>query len=159
MCLVDEMLQQLTIARRIVEDGNEVVPTWLITTPEGMFLVLSRFDPEKEGQREQALYLIARFMRWKLATSFVLTAVIGLKADVKRIGEEALLMVGGFHEHRAAIQKIRRGGGLDAAEWLGADQIDEAYWRLLPAGVGEITVTELSAIFGEGGELQAERLS
>jgi len=28
MCLVDEMLQQLTIARRIVEDGNEVVPTW-----------------------------------------------------------------------------------------------------------------------------------
>ncbi len=163
MCLVDEMLQQLTIARRIVEDGNEVVPTWLITTPEGTFIVLSRFDPEKEGQREQALYLIARFMRWKLATSFVLTAVIGLKADVKPIGEEALLVVRvSFHEHRAAIQKIRRGGGFDAAEWLGPDQIDETYWRLLPTGVGEITVeeiAELSAIFGEGGELQAERLS
>ncbi len=44
MCLVDEMLQQLTIARRIVEDGNEVVPTWLITTPEGTFLVLTTED-------------------------------------------------------------------------------------------------------------------
>jgi len=49
-----------------------------------------------------------------------------------------------------------------AAEWLDADQIDETYFRLLPTGVGEITIeeiAELTAIFGEGGEMEAERLS
>ncbi len=111
MSLVDIMLEQLAAARRIIQDGHEVVPAWLITTPEGPFLVLTRFDPDSEGQRERALHLISRFMAWKLATSFVLTAVIGLKAGRKRGGEEALLVVGvSFHEHRAAIQKIRRGG-------------------------------------------------
>ncbi len=163
MSLVDLMLEQLGSARRIVEDGFEVVPAWLISTPEGPFLVLTRFDPDKEGQRERALHLITRFMAWKLATSFVLTSVIGLKPDGWRMGEEALLVVGvSFHEHRAAIQKIRRGGGFDAVEWLEPDQVDDAYWRLLPTGAGEITIdelAELSAIFGEGGEMQAERLS
>ncbi len=53
-------------------------------------------------------------------------------------------------------------GAIDALEWLEPDQVDEAYWRLLPSGVGEITIeeiAELSAVFGEGGEMQAERLS
>ena len=35
------MLDQLAIARRIVEDGDEVVPAWRIETPEGAFLVLT----------------------------------------------------------------------------------------------------------------------
>ncbi len=50
------LLEQLASARRIVEDGHEVVPAWLITTPEGPFLVLTRVDPDKEGQRERALH-------------------------------------------------------------------------------------------------------
>jgi hypothetical protein len=47
-------------------------------------------------------------------------------------------------------------------EWLTADQIGESYSNLLPSGAGEITVEEIAellAIFGEGGEMQAERLS
>jgi hypothetical protein len=42
------------------------------------------------------------------------------------------------------------------------DQIDETYFRLLPSGVSEITAKEaqeLAFVFGEGGELMAERLS
>ncbi len=78
-------------------------------------------------------------------------------------GGEALLVVGvSFHEHRAALQAIRDGGRFDAVEWLEPDQVDEAYWRLLPSGAGEISIeeiAELSSIFGKGGELQAERLS
>ena len=79
------------------------------------------------------------------------------------MGEEALLVVGvSFHERRAALQRIRDGGTFDAVEWLEPDQVDEAYLRLLPSGAGEITieeVAELLAIFGEGGEMKAERLS
>ncbi len=42
------------------------------------------------------------------------------------------------------------------------DQIDETYSGLLLSGVGEITVeeiAELSAVFREGGEMAAKRLS
>ena len=46
--------------------------------------------------------------------------------------------------------------------WLAPDQVDDTYFSLLPAKASEITmeeIAELSAAFGEGGELQAERLS
>ena len=67
------MLEQLAAARRIVEDGHDVVPAWRITTPEGSYLVLTPFETDKQEQQERALRLISRFMAWKLATSFVLT--------------------------------------------------------------------------------------
>jgi hypothetical protein len=49
MLLPDIMLDQLATARRIVEDGAEVVPAWLVTTPEGSYLILTRFDHNKGG--------------------------------------------------------------------------------------------------------------
>jgi hypothetical protein len=165
MSLVDIMLEQLASARHIVEDGHEVVPAWLINTPEGTYLVLTRFDPDKEGQRERALMLIIRFMAWKLATSFVLTAETWLGAEITRSGEEAILVVGvSHHERRGVMQKIRRTipVSFHPVEWLDPDQVDETYFKILPTGAGEITVeeiAELSAIFGEGGEMEAERLS
>jgi hypothetical protein len=51
---------------------------------------------------------------------------------------------------------------LGPPEWLQADQIDETYFDLLPGKTSEITVdeiAELTAIFGDGGEMAAERLS
>ena len=109
MPLVDIMLDQLATARRIVEDGHEVVPARLINTPEGSYLVLTRFDPDKESQRERALLLVMRFMAWKLATSFVLTAETWLGAEVTRSGKEAILVVGvSHHERRGVMQRIRR---------------------------------------------------
>ena len=70
MSLVDIMLDQLAAARRIVEDGAEVVPAWLITTPEGSYLIITPFDHNKPGQRERALFLISRFMAWRMASEF-----------------------------------------------------------------------------------------
>ena len=80
MSLAEIMLEQIAVARRIVEDGHEVLPAWRITTPEGSYLVLTRFDTDKPQQRERALMLIGRFMVWKMATSFVLTAETWLGA-------------------------------------------------------------------------------
>ncbi len=141
------------------------MPAWLITTPEGPLLVLTHFDPDKEGQRERALYLVTRFMAWKLATSFVLTAETWLGPKVTRVGDEAILVVGvSRHERRGVMQRIRRTVPVNfrPVEWLDPEQVDETYFKILPTGAGEITleeIAELSAIFGEGGEMQAERLS
>ena len=46
--------------------------------------------------------------------------------------------------------------------WLAPEQVDDTYFSLLPAKASEITIeeiAELSAVFGEGGEMQAERVS
>jgi hypothetical protein len=51
---------------------------------------------------------------------------------------------------------------LTSPEWVTAEQIDERYSSLLPSRRSEITaedITELISIFGENGEMAAERLS
>ena len=73
MQLKDAMLDQLAVARRIVTDGHQVVPAWRIRCTDGDWLVLSRFDHDKPGQRDRAVTLMKRFMAWKLAQSFILT--------------------------------------------------------------------------------------
>ena len=165
MSLLDIMLEQFAVARRIVEDGAEVVPAWRITTPEGSFLILTRFDTDKPEQRERALFLISRFMAWRMATSFVLTAETWLGSAVTRSGDEALLVVGiSYHERLAAMQRLRRAPVVTFApvEWLTNEQVEEAYFKLLPTGSSEITAEEaheLAHIFGKDGEMAAERLS
>jgi hypothetical protein len=165
MSLVGIMLDQLAVARRIVEDGAEVVPAWRITAPEGSFLVLTGFDTDKPEQRERALFLISRFMAWRMATSFVLTAETWLGSAGTRSGEEALLVVGiSYHERLAAMQRFRRATVVSFAPvaWLTNEQVEEAYFKLLPTGRSEITAeeaAELAIIFGKDGEMAAERLS
>ena len=165
MSLPDVMLEQLGIARRIVEDGHEVVPMWRITTPEGSYLVATRFRTDNEEERERALFLITRFMVWKMATSFVLTVETYLGAEVTRSDGEAILVVGvSRHDRLAVMRKILRDNPVDfhAVERLQPEQVDEAYFDLLPSKASEITIeeiAELTRIFGEDGEMAAERLS
>jgi hypothetical protein len=165
MSLTALMIEQIGAARTIVEDDAEVIPAWRINTPEGSYLVFTRFDHDKPEQRERVLLLISRFMTWKMATSFVLTAETWLRVDETGVVKEALLVVGvSHHERLGLVQRIaerRYPIRFGLPEWLMPDQVDEAYWRLLPSGVGEITAEEqreLAVIFGEGGELAAERL-
>ncbi len=56
----------------------------------------------------------------------------------------------------------QRKGGAQPPARLSARQFDETYFDILPTGAGEITIdeiAELSSIFGEGGEMEAEWLS
>jgi hypothetical protein len=164
MPLIDIMIDQIASARTIVEDGAEVIPVWRITTPEDAFLVHTHFDPEKPEQRERALLLISRFMAWKLATSFVLTAETWLGSEVTRSGDEALLIVGvSIHERLGLLQRItgRDPASFGTPEWLMPDQVDELYLRLLPNDATQISleeIAELTPIFGKDGEMAAERL-
>jgi hypothetical protein len=164
MSLIDIMIDQIGTARTIVEDGAEVIPAWRITTPEGGFLVFTRFDDDKPEQRVRVLLLISRFMTWKMATSFVLTAETWLGDEITRSGDEALLAIGVSHHERLGL--LERITGRDPVsfglpEWLMPEQVDETYFRLLPSGASEITADEtheLAIIFGANGELAAERL-
>ena len=107
MSIRDVMLERLAAARRIVTDGHEVVPAWQIETPSGAWLILTRFDPDKPGQRDRATYLIKRFMAWKFAQSFVLAAETWLGAV--RTGQEAVTAVGvSRSEGLGVLQRIRR---------------------------------------------------
>ena len=160
MSLATLMLEQLAVARRIVEDGHEVVPAWRIMTAEGAFLILTRFDANPPEKREHALFLISRFMAWKMATSFVLTAEPWLGAE----GEDALHIIGvSLHERLAVVQRIKRGDDVSFSQpmWLARHHVDDRYVAMLPRGQTEITTADaamLARIFGKDGELPAERL-
>ena len=155
MLLRDFMLADLECGLAIVRDGYEVVPSWRILTPEGDFMILTRFDPDKPQQRERALALVPRFMAWKLASAFVLTAEMWLGPERARSGEEAVMAIGvSHHERLGLIRRIQRTPSLafTQAEWLPADMIDETYFRLLPSGASTVTPEEavmLAGVFGE----------
>ena len=51
MSLRDVMLKDLERGLAIVRDGHEIVPAWRILTPDGDFVILTRFDPDKPDGR------------------------------------------------------------------------------------------------------------
>ena len=162
MSLKDLMLQQLAVSRLIVVDGHENVPAWRIETPDGAWLILTKFDPDKPGHSDRALYLVRRYMAWKFAQAFVMTAETWLAGS--RQGEEALTAVGCSRSERfGVIQRIRRDGTaveFGPLEWLEPEQMDCLYWTMLPRREETITAkeaAELAAIFAETGELPAQR--
>src|SRR5262245_34613725 len=120
MSMKDLMLEQLAISRRIVSDGHEVVPAWRVETPDGTWLILTRFDPAKPGRSDRALYLVKRFMAWKFAQAFVMTAETWLAGP--RQGEEAVTAVGcSRSDGLGVIQRIKRDGAaleFGPLEWL-----------------------------------------
>jgi hypothetical protein len=161
MLLRDVMLKDLERGLAIVRDGHEIVPAWRIFTPEDDFLILTRYDPDKPDQREQMMQLVPRFMAWKLATAFVMTAETWLGPERTRSGEEAVMAIGiSYRERLGVIRRIRRTPvtSFGPPEWLPAESIDEGYARMLPSGQTTVTEEEaalLKAIFSEDGELPA----
>jgi hypothetical protein len=161
MSLATLMLDQLAVARRIIEDGQEVVPAWRIETPDGVFLILTPFDACKPEMRDQRFFLIRRFMAWKMATSFVFTAEPWLGAE----GEDALHIIGvSLHERLAVVQRIKHGEVINFSQpmWLARHHVEEQYFAMLPRGQTEMIAEEaamLARVFGKNGELPAQRLT
>jgi hypothetical protein len=166
MTLLHEMmLADLERGLEIVRGGHSVVPAWRVLAPDGDFIILTQFDSDKPGQRERAFALVPRFMAWKLATGFVLTAETWLGPERTRSGEEAVLTIGvSRHDRMAVMRRIRHTPALSFGppEWLPADALDETYFRLLPSGQSAVTAEEaamLAAVFGDDGELPARPAS
>ena len=111
MTTKDVLHEQLAISRRIVTDGHEVARRVVSTRQAGgAWLILTRFDPAKPGQSDRAHYQVRRFMAWKFAQAFVMTAETWLAEP--RPGEEAVTAVGASRSERH--QRIRRDG---APQW------------------------------------------
>ena len=164
MSLATIMLDQIAVARQVVEGGQEVLPRWRITSGDGNFLITTQFSTDVPEQRLRALALVRRFMVWKLATSYILTAQTWQGPSGRR-SDEALLVVGvSRHEQLAVIQRIQRGEAVsfDDPAWLSPHQVDREYFEMLPGGRTETSAeeaAELAGIFGKNGELRAERVS
>jgi hypothetical protein len=165
MSLRNLMLEDLERGLAIFRAGHEIVPSWRILSPEGDFVIVTRFDPDKPDQREQMLALVPRLMAWKLATAFVLTTESWLGPERTHSGEEAVLSIGvSRHERMGVIRRVRKTPSVEFAppEWLPADALDENYFRLLPYGQSVVTTEEatmLAAMFGEDDEVPARPLS
>jgi hypothetical protein len=165
MSLATIMLDHLAVARRAIEDGHELVPTWRIETPEGALSIRTQFDTDSPEEREQTIALISRFMAWKMATSFVLTTDTWLGGELNRASDEALLTIGvSHHERLAVLQRFKHGDAVSFSEpmWVASHHVDECYVKMLPGRRTEVTadeVAELSGIFGQNGKLPPERLS
>ena len=111
MQLTSLMLDYLGVARSVIEKGHIVVPAWRIETVEGTYLVLIHFHDDQPKERERLVKLVARFMAWKMATSFVLAAQTWL--EPLRKGGEALIVVGLSRNERFGMaQRIVRDEGL-----------------------------------------------
>ena len=106
MQLKDAMLDQLAIARRIIRDGNPVVPAWRIGCADCVWIVLTRFDHDNPGQRDRPITLMKRFMAWKLAQSFILTAETWLAPVETRESEEAITSVGASRSQRLGVLQV-----------------------------------------------------
>ncbi len=160
------MLSHLASCEHTLKDGHDLIPSWVVTGPEGSWLIFTRFDHDQPEQLERLLYLMKRFMAWKLATGFVLGMEAWLGPEKTREGEEALFAIGVTRAERLAVmRRIRRGKdtiALGPPEWLGADAIDGTFFSLLPERTESMTVEEakmLDQIFGEEGETPAVKMS
>lgn len=167
------LAEQIATARRIIASGSTVVPAWRIGTPEGEYLVLTRYDETVPEQRERALYLISRFMAWKLATAFVYTAE-GTSPD--GAGRERDFLFGAAISRRGvtvARQSIARTASTSpfsvstsvefghVERFDGPEVVDPLLLELLPDGAGEVSEDEarlLAELFAEDGEMPAHRL-
>jgi hypothetical protein len=87
-------------------------------------------------------------MKWKLATSFVLTAETWLGSLPKHGSEEAILGVGVSGVSELGSSRGFTKGILSTSQALSGcvGQIDEFYSTLLPSKTSEITVEEIAEL-------------
>ncbi|MGO9459209.1 MAG: hypothetical protein ACLP1W_03630 [Rhodomicrobium sp.] len=160
------MLAHLASCENILRDGHDLIPSWLVTGPDGSWLIFTRFDHDKPEQLERLFYLMNRFMVWKLANGFVLGMEAWLGPEKTRRGEEAVIAIAVSRgEKRGVMRRINRTEGsisFGAHEWLGSDDIDGTFFSVLPSRTDSLSAEEaamLNDIFGEDGEMPASKIS
>ena len=141
------------------------MPGWHITTPEGSYLVLTPFDHNKPGQRERALFLSpgSWLGGWRRVSCSPRRRGLDPRSRVRatrRCSSSAFPTT-------SAWRRCSGSGALQwspSSQWSGSltEQVEEAYFKLLPTGRSEVPAEEAAEptiIFGKDGEMQAERLS
>jgi hypothetical protein len=86
MSLKAKLLTHLASCEKMLRSGEDIIPSWHVMGAEGDWLIFTRFDNDKPEQLERLLYLMNRFMAWKLATGFTLGMEAWLGPDKTRQG-------------------------------------------------------------------------
>ena len=159
MSLRPLMLDALERGVNIVRGGHEVIPAWYVISGAETYVLLTRFDPANPGQRDRMVYLVGRYMHWKMATAFVMCAEIVMGRGVDAVASVAISGI----ERMGVIRRIKRDTSLHFGprEWIGEESLDSDYFALLPKRQETLSaeeIAELSFVFGEDGEVPVTRL-
>lgn len=163
----DVLQDELAMSERIVRDGAEVVPRWLILTPEGEFSIMTPMADDM-ADRIKRFDLMSAFLAWKAATGFVFSVETwlgdagALQEESARQGEAIVSFAITRHEQLGAMRLIRRDPlGFGDPQWLGPGHVDPMLSGVLPAKAATIdakTLALLHKAFGPSGWLDAQRV-
>jgi hypothetical protein len=152
--LQQAMRHELEVSRGMMSEGLEIVPRFIVFSPDAVYGIFVKL-PDDRGERESRLRLIAGFMAWKMASSYVMAGEMPDAISAIAVAR---------HEQKGLLRRVNRGPPLafGRIETLGAEDIEEKWTALLPrreTSLSAETVRELEHVFGEEGEMPARRLS
>jgi hypothetical protein len=155
MTIFDFLNDELEISERILRDGKVVITRFRIFTPEGQFVIFVPLADDSR-ERDRRMGLIAGFMAWRMALGFVLSAELEAPDAITSF-------VVTRSERRGIMRRINRGAAISfgATEELDAQNAGDDLLAMLPARESAITFEqqrELERVFGEGGEMPAQRV-
>lgn len=151
----DLVLSELQFSTGLVLSGEEVVPQFLVNGDDGAWTIFAPL-PDGDAKHARVMRLVAGFMAWKLATSFVMSGELFQPELVHAIGVSADTALA------AGRVILRQHKSVGPIQWLPESAIGDEILRLLPRGriiVDDATMEILRRTFGAGGEFEARRLN
>jgi hypothetical protein len=125
------MLEEMARSMRIIESGHAVEPSWRAIDADGdSYYIRTLYDPNDLDHFAEVLRLVARFLTWREARGYVLTAEIQVGAS-----EEAVMVIGVTAGAALGVMRLfARKPRLvfDELLWLDAHQLDQIFTKLLP---------------------------
>ncbi|MFV0550837.1 MAG: hypothetical protein ACK5L6_02785 [Anaerorhabdus sp.] len=77
--------KELAFSCGVIRDGHEVVPRFMISTPDGDFTIFCPL-PDAHEVRLARLGLVSRFMSYRMATSFIMSSELVEPDAVTAVG-------------------------------------------------------------------------
>ena len=131
--------KELAFSCGVIRDGHEVVPRFLINTPDGGYTIFCPL-PDSIEVRFAHMNLVSRFMVYRMATSFVMSSELEEPDAVSSV-----FVRGG--EAEAGVRLIERDPlKFSSTMWLDAEQIGDEVPSLLPSKFEELSAAEIHDI-------------
>lgn len=135
----DLVERELCFSCGVIRDGHDVVPRFLVVTPDGEYTIFCP-PPDSKEVRFARMNLVRRFMTYKLATSFVMSSEL---VDPDAVSAVAVARGAAI----AGVKLIERKPlQFSGTQWLDADQIGDEVPSLLPARHEELSAAEIAEI-------------
>ena len=136
----DSIEKELAFSVRVIRDGHEVVPRFLIETPDGAFTILCPL-PDAHQVRIARLQLVSRFMAYRMATKFIFSTELMEPDAVSAVAVS----------RRSALAGVRlierKPLAFSQTQWIeGADQIGDEIPSLFPRAIEELSAAQIVEI-------------